>query len=369
MKKWSITIIVLFSLFVAQCTGPAGTKGDPAKKGAGKVEKATGAQKNAAGDEAEETEAIPVQVVKPARGSISSYLLFSSNVDSEKMVDIYPMTLGIVETIRFDEGDWVDKGAVLAVLDDREASLNEEKSRLNYEQLKAELERQEEIFKRELISKEEYERLKFKADSALLDWKQQKLFLAYTRIASPISGQVNRRYIKVGNKVTTAQMAFSVVNTREKIAVVNIPTQERLNLFLKQKAVIMAGAKEIAGAVKRISPSVDPESGTFKVTVEVDDRDNTLAVGEFVNVKIVKKVHENVVLLTKEALVYEGGKIFVFVVDGKNNALKKEIQTGFEDGSKVEVTGGITEQDRVVTAGKSSLKSDTLVKVVEPIVS
>lgn len=368
MKKRYIAIAILFLLFAVNCMGPAGSKGNAAKKSSKQVSREeTG--KDTANDRPAETEAVPVQVVKPARGNISSFLLFSSNVDSEKMVDIYPMIPGIVETIEADEGDWMEKGGTLAVLDDREAALNEAKSRINYEQLKMEFDRQLEIYKQELISKEEYERLKFRTESALIEWKQQKLLLSYTRITTPISGMVNRRYIKVGNKVTAAQLAFSVVNTREKIAVVNIPAQERSNLFVKQDALIILGAREIGAAVKRISPAIDPQSGTFKVTVEVADRDNVLAVGEFVNVKIIKKVHENVVLLTKEALLYEGGKVFVFIVDGGNKAFKKEIQTGFEDGSRVEVTGGISEQDRVVTAGKSSLKSNTLVKVVEPIVS
>ncbi len=364
MKKRFIAIASLFLLFAVSCMGPSGSKGDAAKKNSKSVNRAETGE-----NPAEDTAAVPVQVVKPARGDISSFLLFSSNVDSEKMVDIYPMIPGIVKTIEADEGDWVEKDGTLATLDDREAALNEAKSRINYEQLEMEFDRQKEIFKQELISKEEYERLKFRTESALLEWRQQKLLLSYTRITSPIAGMVNRRYIKVGNKVTAAQLAFSVVNTREKIAVVNIPAQERANLFLKQQAVIILGAREIGAAVKRISPAIDPQSGTFKVTVEVADRDNVLAVGEFVNVKIIKKVHENVVLLTKDALLYEGGKVFVYVVDGSSKAFKKEIQTGFEDGSRVEVTGGISEQDRVVTAGKSSLKSNTLVKVVEPVVS
>jgi multidrug efflux pump subunit AcrA (membrane-fusion protein) len=58
---------------------------------------------------------------------------------------------------------------------------------------------------------------------------------------------------------------------------------------------------------------------------------------------------------------------FVIVVDNENKAVKKQIEIGFDDGNRVEILGVLTENDRVVTAGKSSLKTDTLVKVVEPI--
>lgn len=367
MKKLSVLMVfILLALLAANCNNKSSA--DSRESDQKKKEKPVN-NKDASEKKDADTEAVPVQVVQPARGDISSFLLFSSNVDSEKMVDIYPLTSGIIEKINWDEGDQVGKGAVLAVLDDREASLNEEKAKINFQQIKMEFDRQEEIYKKELISKEEYEKLKYRLENALLDWKQQQLLLSYTRITSPISGVVSKRYIKVGNKITTNQLAFSVVNTREKIAVVNIPGQEREQIFLKQTALIKADPYQVQGFVKRVSPAIDPESGTFKVTVEIDDQKDLLAVGQFVNVKIVKKVHKNAVLLTKDALIYDGGKIFVFVVDEDNKAVKKLIKTGFEDGSRIEVVEGLTESDRVVTAGKSSLKSKTLVKIIEAVIS
>ena len=314
-----------------------------------------------------DTDAVPVQVINPSYGDISSSLLFSSNVDAEQIVDIYPMTSGIIEKILHDEGDHIKKGDVLAVLDDREAVINEKRAHINYQQLKMEFERQKAIFEKNMISKDEHEKLKFRMQTAKLDWEHYQLLLSYTRISSPISGVVTKRYIKIGNKINISQLAFSVVQDKEKIAVVNIPEQEFEQLFLKQKAVVIAGPKKVKGFVKRISPAIDPESGTFKVTVAVKDDKNILAVGQFINVKIIKKVHENVILLTKDALLYEGGKVFVFVVNDENKALKKQVKLGFEESNVVEITEGLSKKERVVTAGKSSLKNDTLVKIVEPI--
>lgn len=317
----------------------------------------------------DDTDAVPVAVINPHYGNISSFLLFSSNVDAEKTVQIFPMTQGIIERILHDEGDYVKKGTVLAVLDDREAVIEEKRAKINYQQLKMEFERQKAIFEKDMISKEEHEKLKFRMQTAKLDWEHKKLLLSYTRITTPISGVVTKRHIKVGNKINTSQLSFSVVQNREKIAVVNIPGQEKDHLFIKQKAIIISGQQQIDGFVKRISPAIDPDSGTFKVTVGINDKKDSLAVGQFVNVKIIKKVHRNVILLTKDALIYDGGKIFVFVIDKENKAFKKLIRTGFENGTTVEVVEGLKAEDRVVTAGKSSLKNKTLVKIIEPIVT
>ncbi|MCK4837030.1 MAG: biotin/lipoyl-binding protein, partial [Candidatus Aminicenantes bacterium] len=203
MKKLiSLLAVFVFMgvLFNCGCSGPS--------KSQNKAETASGEQKKnqKAGDkkdskEEKDTDAVPVQVMSPQRGDISSFILFSSNVDSEKVVDIYPMTSGIIEKINYDEGDSVTKGYVLAVLDEREALINEQKARINYEKMKMEFERQKEIYEKQMVSKEEYDRFRFNLEIARLDWEQKRLFLSYTRIKTPITGVVTKRYFKVGNKI------------------------------------------------------------------------------------------------------------------------------------------------------------------------
>lgn len=371
MKKRAFIVSIVLSLILTAfvgCGGPGERDtGSDKKETAEKAEKTANDKKDK--KDKEGTDAVPVQVVSPRIGNISSFLLFSSNIDSEKVVDIFPMSMGIIESINFDEGQYVKKGDILAVLDEREASINEQKAGKNYQKLKAEFERQKEIFEKQMLSKEEFERLRYNMEAAQLEWKHAKLLLSYTRIKTPIGGVVTKRYIKVGNKISTSQMAFSVVQDKEKIAVVNIPEQEKNSIFKKQDTLILAGEQQVPGFIKRISPAIDPGSGTFKVTVAVNDKEGVYAVGQFVTVKVIKKVHRDVILLTKDAIVREGGKAFVFIVSDKNEALKKTVKLGFEDGNTVEVTSGVSATDRVVTGGKSSLKNKTLVKIIEPVVS
>jgi len=355
----SFGIILVFTTFTINCGQADKTKNEAKQKNEIKrVEK----KKDKKADDA-----VPVQIVMPKRGDISSFLLFSSNIDTEKAADIYPMTTGIIKRILFEEGDEVKKDAILAELDDREASINEQKAHIKFKQLKSEFERKSDLFEKQLISKETFDKARFDMEQAELDWKQNKLILSYTKITTPISGVVAKRLIKTGNKITTTQLAFSVIYTKEKIAVVNIPEQEKSQIFKKQKVVITADNLSLKGEIKSISPSIDPESGTFKVRVLVKDKKSKLSVGQFVNVKIVKKIHSNVILATKEALIYEGGKVFVFIVDKESIARKRIVKIGFDDGLKVEVISGIKENDKLVTAGKSSLKDKTKVKIIKSV--
>jgi len=372
MKKvFLFSVIILSLLYFTNCSGNdsqndstekvAKSKSDKVKENGTKREKSDN-------DNEEETDTIPVSIKTPERGDINSFLLFSSNIDTDKLVDIYPMTSGIIKRINFDEGDKVNKETVLAILDDREASINEQKAKITYLQQKAKFNRQKEIYEKELISKEAYERLQFDLEQSRLDWEQRKLLLSYTRITSPISGLVSKRHIKSGNRVNTNELAFTVIYTREKIAVVNIPEQEKKQIFLKQKVIISAKDTVLNGHIKLISPAIDPTSGTFKTTIEVKDVDNLMVIGQFVNIKIIKKVHKNVMLVTKDILMFEGDKTFVFIVTPKKIALKKEVKIGFDNGSKVEITMGIKETDNLVSAGKSSLKNKSKVKIINPII-
>jgi len=342
MKKWNFILALLLIAFIVNC-GQANKEesNDKTKKKDNKKteKKVTSDKKKGKDKKKDEDDTVPVQVI-------------SAN--------------GIIEKILFDVGDEVKKGTVLAKLDKREASLNERKSNISFKQLKMEFERKKELFNRSLISKETYEKAKFDLEQADLDWKQKKLMLSYTKITSPISGVVSKRHIKIGNKITTSQLAFSVIYTKEKIAIVNIPEQEKRQIFKKQMVFITAKDIRLEGSIKNISPSIDPESGTFKVTVIVKDIEGLLSVGQFVNIKIVKKVHKDVVLLSKEALVFEGGKVFVYIIE-KDMAIKKLVKTGFDDGIKVEITEGVKITDKLVTAGKSSLKEKTKVKIIKSI--
>ncbi len=311
-------------------------------------------------------EALPVSAIAAERGDIDSVMIFSSNVDSERQVRIFPMIGGILEEILKDEGDRVKKGDVLARLDDREASLNEEKSRLNFEQMTAELKRQKELFEKNMISEDAYEKLKFSTEQARLDWQTKKLLLSYTRITTPIDGMVGRREIKIGNRINVSDMAFTVIDVNEKIAVVHVPEQNRKDIYIGQNAVLSAGEIEIPAKVKRFSPAVDPESGTVKVTVAALDPQNKVAIGQFINVRLIRSVHQNALLLSKEALVHEGGKVFVFRLEEGDTVAKVEIKTDFESSSKIEVVAGLIDGDRVITAGKSSIKHGDKVRVIVP---
>jgi membrane fusion protein (multidrug efflux system) len=116
--------------------------------------------------------------------------------------------------------------------------------------------------------------------------------------------------------------------------------------------------------VLRISPVVDPGSGTFKVALAVSDDGLRLRPGMFITAHIVTATHADAVLVPKRAVVYDDGLPHVFVVRD-STATRRQLEVGFEDGEHLEVLNGTTRGDMVVVVGQNGLKDQAKVRIIE----
>jgi membrane fusion protein (multidrug efflux system) len=314
----------------------------------------------------EDAELIPVEVTTIKRGKISDYILLSANLETEKMASVYPRVQGLVDNIKAEEGDNVKKGQILMTLEADEYVLAEEKAKLNYLNQKSDFERLKAMYEQNLLSKEEFEKAKFTLEGLEVDWKQAKLNLSYTQITAPIAGVVGDRLIKPGDRIQPTDELFTVINTSEMIAVVYAPEKELGNVEKNQMAYITSdhlAGEQYEGWIKRVSPVVDPQSGTFKITIGVKNRKNVLRAGMFVNTHIITSTHEQAVLIPKTAIVYENEQMNVFVVRD-SVANKISLKVGFQDHEKVESLEGIEEGDKIIVVGQAGLKDQTRVRIV-----
>ncbi len=317
-------------------------------------------------DNKAEPTGIPVEVTPVVRGEIASYLIYNSTLETEQMADVYSRIPGLVEEIYGDEGKRVTKNQPLLQIEQDEYILEEEKARLSYDTQKSEFDRFQALKDKNLISMEEFETARLTLRQAELQWKQAKLNLSYTTVRSPINGVIGERQVKIGDRIQTSTKLFVVANPEEKVVKVYVPQDELPNCYLDQRAVITTDVlpdQQYPGWVKRISPIVDPTSGTFKVTAGVKDPGNQLRPGMFVSVRLVVDVREKTMLIPKAALVYENERTYFYVV--QNDTVKRlELKKGFEDAEKVEILNEVPDTSRVVVVGQSGLKNGNRVEIV-----
>lgn len=368
IKKSIILLLIIFLMahFNISCGGGGAQNGDSSGSDSSKTGGENEGRNGNGSNNKIDTDIIPVEVTKVKRGLISDFILLSTNLETEKMASVYSRVQGLVENISAEEGDNVKKGQILMTLEADEYVLAEEKARLNYLSQKSDYNRMEAMYQENLLSKEEFEKARYTLQGLEVDWKQAKLNLSYTRITTPIAGVVGDRLIKPGDRIQPADKLYSVINTSEMIAVVYAPEKQMGNVVKNQRAYITSDhldGEQYEGWIKRVSPVVDPQSGTFKITIGVKNKNNILKSGMFVNTHIITATHENAVLIPKTAIVYENEQLSVYVV--RDSIVNKvALKVGFQDGEKIESLEGIEEGDLIIVVGQAGLKDKTKVRIV-----
>ena len=217
------------------------------------------------------------------------------------------------------------------------------------------------------MARNAYEEAAHAHDNARLTFEQASQADAARTLRSPIAGTVSFRDLRFGEAVTAGRLAFRVVDLGALKVEVNLPEKDLARVATGQPARVRSEVLqdvEVHGTVQRISPVVDPASGTVKITVGLDPRQEVLRPGMFIAVDIVTATHDDAVLLPKRALVYEASEPFVFVVEGAL-AVRRSVELGFSERDRVEVVSGVAEGDRVVVVGQSILRDGAEVKVTE----
>lgn len=327
------------------------------------------AESTAAGENGEDgTDAppVPVEIGRPARGDVFAVYKGTAPIEAYADADVIAKVAGEVKELLVEEGDVVEKGQVLARLDgDRlRLSLNESEARLR--KLQRDFERNIDLSEKGLISEGDFEKIKFEMEALQAAHNLASLELDYTRIRAPIDGVVSDRYVKLGSTLAVNDPVFRVTSLEPLIAYLHVPEREFTNIEPGQRANLYIDALQedpIVTSVTRVSPVVDPVTGTFKVTIEIYDAASRIKPGMFARVGIVHDRHENALLVPRSAIVEDTGRTSVFVVeDGK--ALQMPVTTGFVNEGMVEILSGLDGEEQVVTVGQAGLRPDARVEVI-----
>jgi membrane fusion protein (multidrug efflux system) len=311
---------------------------------------------------------VPVEVAEVTTGDIASFFTGTATLEAEEETEVVAKVSGVVERILAEEGQYVVAGQALARLDDEKLAIELDRASANLENLEQEFSRAEELFAGNLISAQEFQQAKYDYEHQKAVAELAKLDLEYSTIRAPISGVVAERLIKVGNMVLANSSVYRITGMNPLLAVLHVPEREIGKLRKGHRARLRADALEgtaFDGRIERISPVVDPATGTVKVTVEVTDRQGRLKPGMFARVDIIHDVHENATLVPKDAIIVEDRESSVFVVRD-STAIRQTVVTGYVNTSHIEVLSGLAAGDTVVTTGKGSLKDSTKVETVTP---
>ncbi|HMB59773.1 MAG TPA: efflux RND transporter periplasmic adaptor subunit [Xanthomonadales bacterium] len=315
----------------------------------------------------EEVAAIPVEVVTVSSDDVSAFYSGTTTIEADEQAVVVSQITGVVLTINAEEGDYVEAGKVLAKVETDRYALEVERSNAALKRLETDYQRKKELFEKKLVSADDFERVSAEYEAQKAAVGLARLELKYTNIQAPISGYVSERMVRAGNLVELHQPVYRITSYDPLLAVLHVPERELSVLHKGQPVSVKLDALPttvFTGEVIRISPVVDPGTGTFRVTAEVNDPEGMLKPGLFGRVDILYDRRENVPVIPRTAVVTEDEASHVFVIGEDSNVTRRSVRLGYERNGLVEVIEGVSPGERVVTAGKGSLSDGSRVEVV-----
>ncbi len=315
-------------------------------------------------------------------GNIEKVTVASGTIVPRKEIEIKPQVPGIIDEIYVQAGDKVQKGKALAKvrivpnlvsLNEAENRLN--KAQINYADAKQELERQEKLYKKQLISQSEFKRhqIKFQTAAADLEAAQNNVQLIKegvakqesaannTLIQSTVGGIVLEVLVKEGDTVVETN-AFNAGTTIATIADMsalvfegNIDESEVGKLREGMELNLTIGAiesEEFKATLEYIAPKGKKEGDgavQFQIKAAVEPKEGVLIrAGYSANAKIVLAKKESVLTLPESVIMYDKEQQpYVEVEIGEQLFEKRYLQLGLSDGINVEIISGLTETDNV----------------------
>jgi membrane fusion protein (multidrug efflux system) len=314
----------------------------------------------------EETPPVPVEVSAPVRGDIFATYTGTAPIEAFAEADVIAKVDGEVRELHVEEGDMVDKNQILATLDGDRLRLELSESQARLRKMQRDFQRNQELQEKGLISEGDFERIQYDLEALQASFNLASLELDYTQIRAPITGVVSERYLKLGNTIKTGDPVFRVTSLDPLVAYMYVPEREFRQITAGQPVRIEIDAlpgPPVIATVTRVSPIVDPETGTFKITIELSDADQRIKPGMFGRMSIVYDKHENVLQVPRSAIIETASDTTIFVVED-GVGLRKTIESGFSSDGMVEITSGLTDGENVITVGHVGLKNEASVVVI-----
>src|SRR4030042_551786 len=250
------------------------------------------------------------------KGNIVSRVTASGTLRAKSQVDISSEMIGRIKKIRYQEGDFVKKGALLIELDDVKAEANQRLAGLQMKQAEQEMERGRQLFEKKLISQESFEKIALTYQAAKVTYQQAQDSYAKTQIYAPISGKVMKINVEEGETAVMGTMNYqgtvmmTIADLSSMIAVVRIDETDVPDVFAGQSAEVIADAmpdsifKAMVNKVglMPITSQLSTEQVTdFEVEIEMHEFSKMLRPGMNVKADIITNEKDSILVVPIQA--------------------------------------------------------------------
>lgn len=326
-----------------------------------------------------QSRSIAVVTAHPVRRTIVPQLHFSGSLDPEWQAQVAAKVDGRLEKVYVHEGDRVEKGQVLAILEqmDTDANLLSAKgsfldAQTSLRKAETDLARYEKLYATGAVSQQVVDDYRFARDNAAAKLEAARGSLqgmeskaAGTVVTAPADGIVAKRYYQEGYYAKAGTPLFAIADISMLKTTIHIPEGQVTGVKVGNEADIALPAypgKKLVGKITRIAPVADLPAHTFAAEVSVDNSEGLLA-GVYANVSLIGEPREQVLTVPMHAIVMRDDQQTVFVADAQGVVQRRVLSLGYSDDKVAEVLRGLDEKDTIVVEGHNKLREGSRINL------
>ncbi|MEO1079722.1 MAG: efflux RND transporter periplasmic adaptor subunit [Pseudomonadota bacterium] len=292
-----------------------------------------------------------------------STLTFNGTLLAEKSVDIKSELRGKIEQIAFTDGQQVEAGDLIVTIESGElgAELASVREQLTLAEINAE--RLQSLFERGSVTASERDDAVSQREVLKAEERRLAVRLAKTRIVAPFAGTLGLRAVSPGDLIEADTMITTLQTLTNLQVDFSVPERFR-NEVEPGTTLTLAVAghpQPFDASVRAISPRVDVNTRTLTVRADVSNPQRRLLPGNYARVELVSR-NDAALVVPSVAVLQSLESVSVYTVEN-GVAKRREVLTGNRTDAEVEILGGLTPGDEVITSGIQSVRDGQAVDV------
>ncbi|NOZ67794.1 MAG: efflux RND transporter periplasmic adaptor subunit [Deferribacteres bacterium] len=276
---------------------------------------------------------------------------------------------GRIVEVAAKEGDYVEKGDLLARIDTRDYENELEKIRAEYDLARKTLARTKGLYSEGLVTRERLDSDTARVEALGASMKNAGLRLRRCSINAPVSGIVNRLDAEEGLYMNTGDTVAVILEIDRIKVAAGIPESDvdavgRLEYF--DLTIDSLGGRTVRGRKHFLSKNTESFAHVYRLEIEVDNPGRDILPGMFARVNIVKKEVPDALSVPLYAIIAREDRQFVYVAeDGKARA--RTVETGILEGWRMQITKGVEPGDQVIVVGQRSVNDGREINIVRTV--
>ncbi|TVR15050.1 MAG: efflux RND transporter periplasmic adaptor subunit [Balneolaceae bacterium] len=312
---------------------------------------------------------MPVETVTIEQGDFEDFIRLTGTVEALEDATISAEVSGRILSIS-NRGDRVNRGGVIARLDDRVIQAQFDAAKTGFELAEDTFNRLEALYADSIISTQDFRSARAQRDQAKAQLNQAEKMLQDSNIEAPFSGRIEDRMVRTGELINPGMPVVRLVNTSRVRVLAGIPERFAGEIGEGSEVEIRIrsfGGDAIESRISHAGNVIDPDTRTFTVEIELENPGERIKPDMVVDLRVKRSKLTDVIIIPRTAVLRDEEGVSVFrsaESDGRKVAELVAVRTGLASGALIQIVEGIEVGDEIVVSGMRTLSAGDELNVI-----